>query len=148
MFPGFLTEHVKITKIHDHTTAGTTDVTDAVTLDMSGYEGVVFLTSFGTAAADNSLKAQQSDDDGSSDGYSDIIGSGVVSGASPSNEDVILDIFRPQKRYVKAVVVVDTSSTVESIWAIQYKPRNTPITNSVSGTLLAEQHHAPAEGTA
>lgn len=147
---GYLTQNVKITKVADHTAAGTTDVTGA-SVDMAedgGYDGVVFMTSFGTAAADNLLKAQQSSDDGSADDFGDLEGTGVVSGASPSNEDVVLDIQRPTKRYVRPVAVVDTSSTVESIWAIRYRSREVPLTNSVSGTLICEQHSSPAEGTA
>ena len=145
---GYLTENIKLTKLHDHTAAGTTDVTDCVTVDMAGYDGALFFTSFSVAAADNSLKLQQSSDDGSSDAYSDLEGSGVVSGASPSYEDVWLDITNPGKRYLKPVVVVDTSSTVESVWCIQYRARSLPITNTVSGTIIGEQTNAPAEGTA
>ena len=147
---GYLTEHCKITKLADHTAAGTTDVNGA-SVDMAeegGYDGVVFFTSFGTAAADNLLKAQQSSDDGSADSFGDLEGTGVVSGASPSNEDVILDIVRPTKRYVRPVAVVDTSSTIESIWAIRYRSRDRAVSNSVSGTQICEQHSSPAEGTA
>lgn len=147
---GYLTDNVKITKLADHTPAGTTDV-ESASVDMAedgGYDGVVFVTSFGTAAANNSLKAQQSSDDGSADDFGDLEGTGVVTGTSPSYEDTVLDIFRPTKRYVRAVAVVDTSSTVESIWAIRYRSRDLPVTNTVSGTLLAEKHSSPAEGTA
>lgn len=147
-FSGYFLENHKITKVADHTAAGVTDVTSA-SVDMAedgGYEGVVFVTSFGTAASDNKLKAQQSSDDGSSDGFSDLADTAVASGSS--DEDVMLEIQKPVKRYVKVVAVRGTSSTCESIWAIRYKPRNLPIDNSVSGTQIAEKHHAPAEGTA
>lgn len=146
----YLTECCKFVKLADHTAAGTADVTGA-SVDMAedgGYDGVVFFTSFSVAAADNSLKAQQSSDDAVADAYSDLEGTGVVTGTSPSYEDVVLDIYRPTKRYVRPVAVVDTSSTVESIWSIRYKSRDLPITNTVSGTLLVEQHSSPAEGTA
>lgn len=141
-----ISSNVKLTKVADHTTAGTTDVESAI-LDMSGYEGVMFFTSFGTAAADNLLKVQQ-DDANASGGMADLLGSGVVSGASPSNEDVWADVYRPTKRYVRCVAVVDTSSTVESIWALQYGPRETPVDNTTSGTITGESSASPAEGTA
>ena len=46
-----LLTRVKVTKLQDHTTAASTDVESDI-LDMAGYEGVLFLTSFGTAAVD------------------------------------------------------------------------------------------------
>lgn len=141
-----LSSLVKLTKVADHTAAGTTDVESAI-LDMSGFEGVMFFTSFGTAAADNLLKVQQ-DDANAAGGMADLLGTSVVSGASPSNEDVWVDVFRPTKRYVRCIAVVDTSSTVESIYALQYGPREMPVDNTTSGTITGESHSAPAEGTA
>lgn len=141
-----LSSQVKLTKVADHTTAGTTDVTSAI-LDMSGYEGVLFFTSFGTAAADNSLKAQQ-DTDSAGGTMADLLSTSVVSGASPSNEDVWLDVYRPRERYVRCIAVVDTSSTCESIWALQYGARERVVDNTTSGTITGESHAEPAEGTA
>ena len=56
---GLLSERVKITKVLDYTGAGTS-ATNTSSVDMAGYDGVVFITSFGTAAANNVMKAQQS----------------------------------------------------------------------------------------
>lgn len=139
-----LSSLVKLTKVADHTTAGTTDVESAI-LDMSGYEGVLFITSYGTAATNNILKAQQ-DDVNSAGGMADLTGTGVASGSS--DEDVWLDVYRPQKRYVRCIAVVDTSSTVESIWALQYGAREMVVDNTTSGTIIGEIHASPAEGTA
>lgn len=141
-----ISTYTKLTKVADHTTAGTTDVESAI-IDMSGWEGVRFFTSFGTAAADNLLKVQQDDANGAG-GMADLLGTSVVSGASPSNEDVWVDVYRPTKRYLRCIAVVDTSSTVESIWAEQYGPRELPASSSVSGTITGEAHVSPAEGTA
>jgi hypothetical protein len=136
---------VKITKVKDHSTAATSAVnSDGV--DMAGYEGVLFLTSFGTAASDNTCNLAQSDDNGSSDDFTDLTGTSVTSGSS--DEDVYLDIYRPQKRYVRLEAARGTSSTLESIWAIQYGPRSAPVDNTTSGTIVGEFHAEPAEGTA
>jgi hypothetical protein len=146
----FLSDQVKLKKLADHTAAGTTDV-EGASVDMheeGGFEGVMFMTSFSVAAADNFLKAQQSDDDGVADGWSDLEGTKVLTGASPSNEDVWLDIYRPTKRYVRPVAVVDTSSTVESIWSQRYNPRKLPVDNTTDGTITGEAHVSPDEGTA
>jgi hypothetical protein len=140
-----LSEQIKINKITDHTTAATDAVTSGA-VDMAGYEGVLFLTSFGTAAANNLVKAQQSSDDGATDAYSDLEGTSVTSGTS--DEDVYIDIFRPTKRYLKLVATRGTSSTLESIYALQYNPRTLPVDNTITGTINGEAFVTPAEGTA
>lgn len=142
---GLLTENVKFVKIQDHTTAATSAVTsDAV--DTQGYGGVCLLTSFGTAAANNTIKAQYSDDDAATDAYSDV--ADTSTSANTSDEDVWIDVKRPAKRYLKFVVARGTSSTLESMWAILYNPTNLPVDNTTSGTITGESFVQPAEGTA
>ena len=140
-----LSDSVGLIKVKDHSAANTTAITsDAI--DMQGYDGVLILTSFGTAAADNTVKVQQSSDDGSTDAYSDLEGTSVVSGTS--DEDVWVDVVKPTKRYLKLVAARGTSSTLESIWAIRYGARKQPVDNTTSGTIIGEAHVSPAEGTA
>lgn len=140
-----ITEITKLIKVKDHSTAATSAVTsDAV--DTMGWKGVRFFTSFGTAAADNTIKLQQSSDDGVADAYSDLEGTSITSGTS--DEDVIADAPQPQKRYVKAVVARGTSSTLESIWAELYGPISVPSTQTISGTAISEINVSPDEGTA
>lgn len=143
-----LSSNAKLLKIKDHSAAGTATITsDAV--DTKGYGAVLLFTSFGTAAADNYIKVQQSDDDGSTDAYSDIEGSQVVTGASPSNEDAYYDVYKPGKRYLKLLGVPTTSSTIESMWALLYNPLSaSSLMSNVSGTLSGEAAVTPAEGTA
>jgi len=90
---------VKLIKIADHSTAATSDVTSAI-VDTAGYAGVLFITSFGTAAANNTLKAQQ-DTDVAGATMADLLGTSVASGTS--DEDVWIDIYRPLERYVRVV---------------------------------------------
>ena len=142
---GFLSGRTKFIKVEDHTTAGTSAV-ESATVDMAqdgGYEGVVFLTSFGTAATDNTAEVAQSSDDSS---FDDLVGSKVASGSS--DEDVWIDVFRPQERYLRMQVARGTSSTLESIWAVLYNPRKVPVDNTTSGTIIGEAHNSPIEGTA
>jgi hypothetical protein len=140
---GYLTEHIKITKVADHTTAGTGDVT-CTSVDMAedgGYDGVAFITSYGTANANNILKAAGSDDDSTFAEYASA--AQIASGTS--DEDVALDIQRPLQRYVKAVPERGTSSTLESVWAIRYRSRTRPVTShAVSGTSAIKQASSPA----
>lgn len=145
MLPGYLSDQVKLLKIQDHTTAATSAVTSD-TVDTAGYDSVLFITSFGTAASGNTIKLQQSSDDAATDAYSDLEGTSVSSGTS--DEDVWIDIHRPGKRYLKLVAARGTSSTLESMWAILYNARALPVDNTISGTITGEQTQSPAEGTA
>lgn len=139
-----LLHNVKITKIQDHTTAASTDVESDI-VDMAGYEGVVFVTSFGTAAAGNLCKVK-GNTVGTTVGITDLAGTATAPGAS--DEDVAIDVFRPQYRYLSFTAIRDVSSTVESMWAIQYGAKHPPVTNTVSGTLLSKSVFEPAAGTA
>lgn len=141
-----LGEDCKIVKVQDHTSAGTSAVnSDGV--DIQGYEGVLFLTSFGTAAANNTVNVAQSDDNGSSDDFTDLEGSAVALAGS-SDEDQWIDVFRPTKRYVRLEAARGTSTTLESIWAILYSARSKPVDNTTTGTIAGELATSPAEGTA
>lgn len=141
-----LSGNCKITMAKAAQTAGTGAVTSDI-IDMAGFEGVLFLTRFGTAAANNSVKVQQ-DSAAAMGSAADLEGTSVVSGADPSNEAIYVDVYKPQERYVKLYVTRGTSSTLGEIWAIQYGCRNAPQTHAVSGTLTGEAHVSPDEGTA
>ena len=141
----YLSDEVKLTKLANHNAAGTSPITSS-SVDMAGFTGALFFTSFGTAAANNVLVAQQSSDDGSADAFGDLEGTSVASGTS--DEDVWLDIINPRKRYLLVVATPGTSSTVESIWCLQYGARALPQDNTTTGTIVGEQHNYPDEGTA
>ncbi len=146
---GLISGLVKLIKVKDHSTAATSAVnSDGVDMwQDGGYDGVLFLTSFGTPAVDNTINAAQSDDDGSVDDYTDLEASKTVPGAS--DEDAYLEIFRPTKRWVRCEAARGTSSTLESIWALLYGPRDSrKVTNVVSGTITGKSLISPAEGTA
>lgn len=134
----------KLVKVADHTANGTSAVTSSI-VDTAGYQGVVFFTSVSTAASDVSIKVQQNDSNQTT-GMADLEGSSVVSGTS--DEDMIVEIHRPQERYLQAVVTRTTSTTCESIWAALYGGDAQVDDNSVSGTQIAEVLSSPAEGTA
>lgn len=139
-----LSKEVKITKCAAGAEAATTAVNGSV-LDMAGFEGVMFLASFGTANAGNYMKAQQGAVSNLSDA-ADLEDTKVTSGTS--DECVALDVYKPQKRYVRPVLVRGASSTTGIIWAIQYGSRVAPRVSALSGTLAIETHVSPDEGTA
>lgn len=138
-----LSENVKITKVSATVTAGTSAVECAV-VDMQGYNGVVFVASIGTAAADNGVKAQQGAASDLSDD-ADLLGTQILSDGT--QKEFVLDVYRPEKRYLRPVIIRATSTTVEAVWAIQYAGTKRPEVN-VTAAQAAELHVSPAEGTA
>lgn len=141
---GYLSDNILFTKVEDHTTAGTSTV-DSDSIDMANYTGVVFFTSYGTAATDNGCHIESSSDDGSSDSFADLTGTEALSGSS--DEDVWLDLRNPRERYVRASCLRGTSSTLETVWAFRYGGRSLPTDNTTTGTITGEKHNSPAEGT-
>ena len=139
-----ITEITKLIEVKTVTADGTSAVTsDAV--DTQGWQGCRFFTAFGTAAAGNTIKGQQSDDDAATDAYSDLAGTSL---ASTTSEAVVMDIVKPRKRYLKAVIARGTTSTLGNIWAELYGPVSEPSTQTTTGTIVSEISVSPDEGTA
>ncbi len=146
----FLNDEIKITRVLNAVAAGTS-VQAGTGVDMSGFDGVLFIALVGTLTATQvtSLKAQQSEDNAAADDYTDIAGTLVGPFADgDSNKMLVLDVFRPGKRYVKPVVSRATANAViDGVIAIQYTARTLPTAHAAS-VAFAEKWATPAEGTA
>jgi hypothetical protein len=123
------------------TASGTSTITQTTGLDMSGYEGCVFIIRLGTPGASNTLKIAQCDT--STGTYSDLAGSATSSG---SDTPLIVDVKAPQEQYLKYIVTRAVASTIDTVVAIQYGAAARPITAAL--TAVVEKHHSPSEGTA
>lgn len=126
--------------------AGQTTITSSA-VDTQGYTGVRFLVLIGpvTSGAVTTFKLQQSDDDGSSDAYSDIVGSSQTIADDADNTHKYADISHPQKRYLKLVVSRATQdATIGGVIAELYGASALPVTQTATG----EAYDFPAEGTA
>lgn len=144
-----LSTEVKITPAITPTNgvAGTTDITGAI-LDMSGFEGVLMQVTMGalTASAVTSIKAQQGDEADLSDA-ADLEDTAQTIADSDDDKVFYIDLYRPQKRYVRLYVDRGTANAVvASAEYFQYGPRSIPVTHgaNVSGETWA----SPEEGTA
>jgi len=127
--------------------AGTSLVTSAA-VDMANFEGCKFYVPIGTvvSGAATSVKLQGSDDNST---YADIEGSAVTVADDDDNKVVVIDIFRPRTRYLKALVVRATeNATVDGIIAVRYGARVYPTTDDASTVITRELHQSPAAGTA
>jgi len=141
MFP--LSENVKITKIKAYQAANTTTITSDE-VDMEGFEGVIFIADGGTAAANTGIKGRQDTATGMGTA-DDLEGTSNLSDATQT--DMVLDIFRPQERFLDCQVLRGTSTTIEAVWAIQYGAKKAPVDNETTAQAY-ELHVSPDEGTA
>lgn len=143
-------KEVKATRVMNAVAAGTT-VQNGSILDMSGFDGVLFIAAFGalTATQVTSLKAQQ-DTDPAGGTMADLEGSLVGPLAdSDSNQCLMLDVYRPQERYVRPVVNrLTANAVIDGVLAIQYRASKKPTVQDVTTIAFAEVHASPDEGTA
>ena len=140
-----LSNNIKITKIKAGQNAATTDVESDV-LDMQGYEGVLMFTTIAVANSGNYLKAQQGDASDGSD-MADLEDSKVV--AAENNQVVWLDIYKPQKRYVRAYIERGGATTATGdIYALQYNGRVGLESNLTDDVIIGKLLISPDEGTA
>ncbi len=114
------------------------------------FEGVQFVALFGalTAGQVTSLKVQQGNLADGSD-MADLAGNAHAALAdTDANKCLVTDVFRPQKRYVRAVVTRGTANAaIDGVIALQYGSRVKPTTNdsTVKATKLLI---SPDEGVA
>jgi len=145
------TENSKILRHSASVAAGTTDVEPSNGIDMTGFESVTFLASFGAivATAVTSVKAQQSSDDGVADAWSDLEGTSISVADDDDDQVVALEIVNPSKRYVRCVVDRGTANAeLDGIVALISGPKVAPVTHDSSTVVGSEVHATPAEGTA
>lgn len=145
-----LSKNTKISQVVDATAgaAGTTDI-EGDSVDMSGFEGVLFIVMMGaiTTNAVTSVKAQQSSDDGSTDAFADLAGTAQTVADDDDGQVFYIDVYRPRERYVRPVIDRGTqNAVVQSVLAVQYGPRVAPTTHGTG--VNGEAHVSPAEGTA
>jgi hypothetical protein len=144
-----LSKSLKVTRALNGVVAGTSNQNGSV-IDMNGFEGVQFVALFGALAPNQvtSLKVQQGDLADGSD-MTDLAGSAHAALAdTDGNKCLVTDVFRPQKRYVRAVVTRGTANAViDGAIALQYSSRVQPTTNdtTVKATKLLI---SPDEGVA
>lgn len=129
----------KITVVKTTQATGTSAVnTDSV--DMTGWDGVVFIGAFATANAGNYANLAQSSDDTT---FLDLEGTKQTPGTN--GHLIAIDLFRPVDQYVRLEMVRAGATTVtETFYAIQYRGRKSPVTSVAT----QETHVSPDEGTA
>ncbi len=138
-----LSNEVKIATALATTAANTTTVT-GTEVDMAGYEGVLFICKFGTAAANNQLHCEQDTATGMASA-TDL--EGTDSGVGSSDEIVWIDLYKPQEQFVRVMADRGTSTTIDWAISLKYGASKVPVDNTTSGTIFGELHESPDEGT-
>lgn len=137
-----LSSRVKIVMAKAGQATGTTDV-DTDPVDMLGYEGVLFLGAIATDAANNSAKVQQGAAANLSDA-ADLANTSV--NVAANGNSFAIDVYKPQKRYVRVKVLRGTTTVTGDVYALLYGGSTRPATHGSS--VDTELHVSPLEGTA
>jgi hypothetical protein len=109
--------------------AGQTDP-DSSSVDMAGFESVMFIGTIGlqTATGVASIQAAGSANDSS---FDDISGAVATGPANSDNKLLILDIVKPLDRYIRTTL---TQTVDDTTWsgtiAIRYNGRKPPFTSN------------------
>jgi len=126
--------------------SGSSDITGTV-IDMSDYEGVLFVVPFGpiTSGAATSIKVQGAPTNVDGD-FADLLGTSQTVADTADNTTFYIDLGKPQSRYVRLIVSRATQASTCAAFAIQYNGRVKPATHGTG--VSGELHVSPAEGTA
>ncbi|MBF0358870.1 MAG: hypothetical protein HQL70_09700 [Magnetococcales bacterium] len=114
------------------TQADGTGTQSGTILDMQGYEGVMFVATFADVddTAVLTLQAQQ-DGANAAGNMSTLSGNSTFTADATSgdNKALVLDVYRPRERYVRAQVVIATANaTTASVTAVRYGAAKKPVT--------------------
>lgn len=139
---------LKIIKCIAATAAGQTEINGAA-VDLSGYEGVMFVAHFGVITV-NGVQSLSADQGATSGTATDAIAGSKVVVADDDDEKVaILDIYRPRDRWVRPVIARATADSIVNgcvayLYGAKKEPPAADGSEAAAGrTLLA----SPAEGT-
>ncbi len=135
----FLNQH-KIRLAKAAATAATTAVTSD-TVDMANWEQATFFATIATANAGNYMTVQQSDTSIFTVAET-LSGAKAIAGA---NGDIVaVNVFRPTKRYVRAVITRTASTATGDIYVAQTGGRTMAVDNNVDDVIVSTIVSSPA----
>lgn len=132
-----LSKSIKVTVVEAAAAAGQTELVSDV-LDMSGYEGVIFIALLGDVTSGSVLtltvKGNSANSVSSPTPVTQKATSAFTAGASDADSKVLLvDVYKPTLRYMFASLTRTTqNAVVGGIIAIQYRSRAKPSTHDAS----------------
>jgi hypothetical protein len=132
-----LSKSIKVSVVEAAATAGTSELVTDV-LDMSGYEGVMFIALTGDVTASSVLtltaKANTANHVSVPTPVTQAATDAFTAGATDADSKALMvDVYKPTKRYVFASLTrADQNAVVGGIIAIQYGANNKPTTQHAS----------------
>lgn len=131
--------------------AGTGDTQTSSTIDTKDGDAIMLVVLFGTITATGTVqvKLQHSSDDGATDPYADVAGSGIsCTAAVESGKAVVLDIYKPTKRYLKVLLVrAVANAVINGVVGLVYHIDTLPVANDANVTQV-KVVNTPFSGTA
>jgi hypothetical protein len=129
--------HASVERQINATAAGTTVLTGPNSFDMAGFDGVLFIAAIGTLTSSQVtfLGAQGSADGttwasaGTAAAPTNLIAGAQTAAMADTDGTklLVLDVFRPQQRYVRAVLFRGTANAVvDGVIAIRYEASKMP----------------------
>jgi hypothetical protein len=142
-----LASNVKVTQAVPYTAIGTTTIA-GTNLDMSGFDGVMFVVGIHTLT--DGTPGVKASSGAASDGSDKQDLLGTLTAVGTADEVSILDLYRPADRYVTPQVVRggSTGSIITGLIAIQYKAGFKPTTQDATTVSATKLVTSPAYGTA
>lgn len=120
---------MKFSQSIDPQSLAASSTTNGSSVDMQGWEGVLFVLQLGATDGTTDMKAQDSADDTT---FADISGAALTQIAGTGDNKIyLLDVWRPSARYVRPVVTTGAGAAAdfEAVLALQYRRSgNSPIT--------------------
>ena len=134
----------KVVKCASYQAASTTNIDSATTVDMAGYESVLFIVNLGTMVNGSVLNLtiyQGATDDGEA---ASVATSGDVTSDGTDDTIILLEVVKPLYRYLEPVLTIATqNAVVENILAVVGTPRTEAVTQD-SAVISDEIFQSPA----
>jgi hypothetical protein len=138
MFFHNLIKHANPWVLSPGVAAGSGDTQTSAVLDTAVDYAALFFITLGTVSTGGSglIKVQGSADNGVADAFADIAGTGVTYTASNTLQGAVIDLYRPQKRYLQVQVIRGSggNTVIASITALTYHGSNQPLVPGVTST--------------
>lgn len=125
--------------IGDAVSAAANTDNDSSIIDMSGFEGCVFVTAITDCVSGGvATMTVEQNTANSTSGMAALAAAGVATATSGANDDLngkllIVDVYRPRERYLRVNRVSATQNIAFGpVYAVQYGPNKAPVTQATA----------------
>lgn len=133
-----LLDNVLISEVHAPISAASSTDANSDILDMSGWDGVVFVAPIEDSVATGVATLKVEQNTANQDSGMAALAGATAAVTSAQNDDVngtllVVDVYRPRERYVQGVLTSATANIAfGTMIAIQYRGRKAPVTQGAT----------------